>query len=269
MLTIVEEREGIPLAVVRGGTPAKDDTIWIAKVPYRVVSKEQDRLIVRFAGWKREAMPSNRGKRLYSVNPGPADMAGYRKYKMTPNDINLPKYTVGPSFMPGYHAPAFPQNYVPTPPPPRPMAPHIGAFPTFEAPSFAAPKVWIAYHFQYKVPIFQVESYRTPQVGEQQTFQGITYQNTYVSDSTIMVRPTRPWVGVVIAEDKATGEGIAWVPIVSTSQVSSAKRWLKHILKNEMGLERRSYHLYKKTGNQLRRYYRNSPNMKVPTIRNG
>ena len=40
-MTIVEEGVGVPIAVVKGGTPHKGDNVWVGKNLYRVVGRDR------------------------------------------------------------------------------------------------------------------------------------------------------------------------------------------------------------------------------------
>ena len=262
MLTVVSEREGIPLAVVRGGRPAKGDTIWLGQAPYCVTSIDRDVVMVRPGAWSSPHCATGtqmRKRSLYAVNPGPADFAGYRGRPNPP--IDLPQYSQGPAFFPEFAGqPPMPQQQ-------RPFLPHVAPQPTYEGGFFGQPHVLRAYHFQFRFPIFDLSTYRPPQRGERVAFDGVEYEYTQVTDKHLLVRPTIPWIGFIIAEDKRTGDGLAWVPITNMSQVSGAKQWLKKKLQNEQGLSRAAFHLYRKTGHQLTRYFRNNPNAKVPVYR--
>jgi hypothetical protein len=267
VLTVVEEREGIPLAVVKGGRPAKGDTIWLGKVPYCVTEIDNDTVVVRPGAWSDPycASPTQMRRRsLYQVNPGPADMAGYRA---RPNPLDLPHYQKGPAFGAEYMSRSTPFGGRPQS---TPMTPHQTPQATFEG-FMQKPLVMMAYHYQFKFPIFTLETYRLPNKGERETVEGTEYEYTaYVpKHNALLVRPIIPWIAFIIAEDKGTGDGLAWVPVTHWSQVHNAKQWLKKKLDREQGVARKQYHLYRKTGRQLTGYFRNNPNTDLPSVRRG
>jgi hypothetical protein len=263
VLTVVEEREGIPLAVVKGGKPAKGDTIWLGGAPFCVVRQESDVLVVRPGAWTDPHCASKEtirrhSKALYAVNPSesPSRLSGYRT---TENPIEgLPQYSKGPIIQEGWLGQAPPSMMGR----PAQQMPHSAPFPTFESPSFQQPMVYTAYHYAFRFPIFSLSTYTIPQNGHRDVFEGVQYEYTVIDNKNqyILVRPTVPWVGFIVAEDVKTGEGLGWLPITAWHQVSGAKQWLKKKLDNERGLQRKTFHLYKKSGRQLRRYFRNNPN---------
>lgn len=266
MLTVVDEREGIPLAVVRGGRPAKGDTIWLGKTPYCVTELDRDTVTVRLGAWTDPHCATGtqmRRRSLYMVNPGPADLAGYRGRR---NPVDVPHYEHGPSYHPGYTGGA----YRPPSGPPafqRPV-PYFGPPQTYEQPfPYSAPHTWRAFHYMYRFPIYDVQSYRPLQQGEREVFDGVEYEYTKIFENAAFVKPTIPWVGFVVAEDKRTGDGLAWVPLTNMNQISGAKQWLKKKLNREQGIARRQYHLHRKTGRQLTGYFRNNPNASIPSFR--
>lgn len=265
MLTVVEERQGIPLAVVKGGRPAKGDTIWLGDVPYCVTGIDRDTILVKPGAWNSPNCGSpdtirRKAGTLYNVNPSPASFSGYRAKQ---NPLDLPNYQQGPAFSPGYQrpysqaGPSIPRQFVPT----------MGIPPVMES-HFQAPHKLRAYHYMYRFPIFDLETYRPPRPGEKEVFDGVEYEYTkVVNDKALLVRPIVPWVAFVIAEDKSSGSGMAWVPITNLRQVSGAKQWLKKKLDREQGIARKQYHLYRKSGRQLQGYFRNNPNNHLPTYR--
>jgi hypothetical protein len=260
MLTVVDERQGIPLAVVKGGKPAKGDTIWLGGAPYCVTGYDRDVVLVKLGSWQSPNCATGtqmRRRALYAVNPSPSRLAGYRN---PPVPEDLPQYSRGPIFQPGYQTSPFPQAYTP-------FIPQVGPPPTFEQPVFQQPSVYLAYHYQYRFPVFKLTAYRTPQVGERDIFQGIEYEYTYIGRNYVLVRPVVPWVGFVVAEDRRTGDGLAWAPLTSMNQISNVKQWLKRRLLETQGTERAVYHLHKKSGRQLKRYFRENPPKGLPVFR--
>ena len=221
MLTIVDAREGTPLAVVRRkGRPRRGDTVWIKGMPFEVTGHDRDTVsVVRTV----KTDPPGKGRALYAVNPPPSRLSGYR-IRENPDLTNMPSFHRGPIFQTEYGT-SVPSQQVPTPI--RTIPPHMAPAPTFISSMFSRPYVYNIYHDKFRFPIFRIDSYRPIQIGERDTFNGIEYEYVHVQHGMALVRPVVPWVAFVVAEDKRTGDAIAWVPITNFDQVSYAKRWLK------------------------------------------
>ena len=220
MLTVVEEKQGIPLGVLKRGKPRKGDRIFISNVPYRVVRRDRDVVHVK----------APKGVTGYHDNPSVTDYAGYQN----PEEQGLPKYK---------SPPIYPGQLGPQPDPRAGYVPFVGGAPLAEAPVPYTPQVFTAYHFRMRIPLFEIESTYIPRVGTYINVGNEQYEYVEVVGNSLLVRPMRTWNHIVVAQDKATGNCLIWVPVSSKGAIYRTKEDIKRYLKANQGLARRAYHL--------------------------
>lgn len=254
MITVVSEVDGMPLGTLKRGKPRVGDSIIIDDVPYEVIERDRDTVVVR----KPDAAPRYE-RPYYEPNPPISRLAGFKsRYKRNwPYEKDLPfkKYEQGPIYPPELSRPSY---SVPSAEPHVPAIPHWApAYGTGYQMPFQQPLVYTAVHYKYFVPIFRMETYRPPMVGARERFGGEDYTFVKIEGNTILAKPDRNWNYAVVAIDKTSGEAIFFLPAVHRSEISNVKYRLKHWIETKKGIPRRDYHMTYMPFRKITRYLSN------------